>query len=97
MAVKELGAHSSCHSTLAKHPVKDCCKHPKIKISLNADQLITHPDAYKFFPLVASSSHQEVLKPIIYRLSEVATICQSPPLYYSKAIERLARFSVFLI
>ncbi|MCL6524568.1 MAG: hypothetical protein K6T34_07880 [Thermoflavifilum sp.] len=92
-------SHSSpatCHSCNSA-PEKDCCKHPKIKLSLSPDQLIFSIDQiHVYLP------HQACILPTATLSDEkenflIATGFISPPSRAIRIDDRLAYLGSFLI
>ncbi|PJJ75528.1 hypothetical protein BXY57_1107 [Thermoflavifilum aggregans] len=98
MTIKNMGASHDCHPTHASHHTKDCCKHPKIQLSLTADQLVTSCDTYKFFIQHAVALyHPLIIKYDHYPAYSFHPSVQSSPPLFSRKADQLARYNFFLI
>jgi hypothetical protein len=81
-----------------KDPMKDCCKHPKVKLKINPHQQIVGAFVLKIFPVAKSSAfHPSFHFHMGNGPSFAASPDHSPPRWPQKANSRQAFYGTFLI
>ncbi|MBS1520651.1 MAG: hypothetical protein JST50_06635 [Bacteroidetes bacterium] len=91
--------HDRCPGCHQRQMDKNCCKHPKLQVKINHNQLLSETYAFQGLPFVFISDFSQVSIPQD-RAAEGSPLfhtAHAPPRWFATANSRQAFYGVFLI